>query len=222
MNASPKANKNNTQASSKIDYVVMVNAIAGAALSRRAALQMELAVSLVHFTQEKEGTDTTGKANMKAVYHGAGYLCMAKADRDYKTVNRRLNAMAKLFDKVGSSVVHGWIAKASEDTQEILDCVQAELVAFGFDTLDDVLEYVGTDTNRTRAPRQTSGPVLSVVSTEGEAAEQAPAPAAFNADGIFASLVANMNAEELREFCTKLLVHVATVELAAAPAQQAA
>lgn len=202
-----------------IDYLVMAQAIANAALSRRAALQMELAVSLVHFTQEIGGTDTTGKANLKAVYNSAGYLCMTKQDRDYKTVNRRLNAMAKAFDKIGSSVVHGWM-EGKTDTQVILDSVQGELLAFGFDTLDDVLDYVGVETNRSRPARQPAGPVTTPAAANDDAKgeEEAPAPAPaimVTMEQMYDTLTANFNADELREFCTKLLVHVAEVETAA-------
>ena len=211
---------------SHINYTLMTQAIANAALSRRAALQIELAVSLVHFTQETGGTDTTGKANMKAVYHGAGYLCMAKSDRDYKTVNRRLNAMAKAFDKIGSSVVYSWMEKGGKETQAILDSVQSELLAFGFDTLDDVLEYVGTDTNRTRAPRQPSGPVVDTTAEasndEGDGNAAAPAPAAIDLDVMYAAITAGYGPEMIREFCSKLLVHVATVEVVAEAEQKAA
>ncbi len=209
--------QNDTQKpSAKINYKVMVAAIANAALSRRAALQMELAVSLVHFTQENGGTDATGKANLKAVYHAAGYLCMSKEERDYKTVNRRLNAMAKCFDKIGSSVVHGWI-EGGVKTEAILATVQHELAAYGFDTMDDVHEYVGTSTSRVRDTKPSAAPVaVSVPGNENDdGAESAPAPApVFNSDASYAAIIANMNAEEIRAFCTKLLVHVATVEVA--------
>lgn len=198
-----------------IDYNVMTQAIANAALSRRAALHMELAVSLVHFTQENGGTDSTGKANLKSVYAGAGYLCMTKADRDYKTVNRRLNAMAKAYDKIGSSVVNGWI-EGEIDTAKLLDKVQGELLAFGFDTLDDVLDYVGVESNRSRAPRQPQGPVVVTAAANdegnGEGKEEAPAPAAFDSEKAYADIVANMDAEAIRAFCTRLLVKVAELE----------
>lgn len=202
-----------------IDYNVMAQAIANAALSRRAALQIELAVSLIHFTQETGGTDTIGKAALKAVYNDAGYTCLAKSDRDYKTVNRRLNAMSKLFDKFGSSLVYSWITTASTvdgviadvGTESIINHVVVELVAFGFDTLDDVLAYVGVETNRTRQPRQPSGPVNE---TKAEpAAAPAESPASASLEEMYVALTEGYGPEVLREFCTQLLTHVAAVEL---------
>lgn len=203
-----------TAKKSHIDYTVMTQAIANAALSRRAALQIELAVSLIHFTQENGGTDSTGKANLKAVYAGAGYLCMTKADRDYKTVNRRLNAMAKVFDKMGSSLVNGWIA-GKGDTESTINYVVTELAAYGFDTLDDVMDYVGVETNRTRTPRQPVAPV-EVVKGSAEGEEQAPAPAEpVNKVAVVLQAAKNsLSADEIRELCAALLVHVAETEAA--------
>ena len=209
--------KNDTQNPSVvIDYKVMTKAIANAALSRRAALQMELAVSLVHFTQESGGTDTIGKANMKAVYHDAGYCCMTKADRDYMTVNRRLNAMAKLFDKLGSSLVHTWM-EGQTKTASILDKVQAELLAYNFYTLDDVLAYVGVNTNRDRAPRQPSGPVT--VTAKVPETGPVAAPATFDVEAAYTGIITSMSPDEIRTFCPRLLVKVAEVETALATAK---
>jgi hypothetical protein len=209
-----------------IDYTVLTLAIANAALSRRAALHMELAVSLIHFTQETGGTDATGKANMKAIYHGAGYLCMAKSDRDYKTVNRRLNAMAKVFDKIGSSTVNEWIENKG-DTDSMLAYVQTELLAYGFDTLDDVLDYVGVETNRTRAPRQPAAPVAITVPETGPAPAAAAAPAVavlptFDAAQVRAEMMANMSPDAIREFCAQMLADVAALEQAQIDAETAA
>lgn len=141
-----------------VDYGVLTSAINNAALSRHAALQIELAVGLIHFTQENGGTDTTGKANLKAIYNAAGYDCMTKQDRDYKTVNRRLNTTAKLFDKLGSSLVNGWV-NGKGDTESVISYVVTELAAYSFHTLDDVADFVGVESNRTRKPRQPNGPV---------------------------------------------------------------
>lgn len=195
-----------------VDYKVMTLAIANAALSRRAALQIEMAVSLIHFTQENGGTDSTGKANLKAVYHGAGYTCLTKADRDYKTVNRRLNAMAKLFDKIGSSLVHSWIEEQT-DTEAMINTVVAQLAAYGWDTLDDVLAYVDVDTSRVKkAPA--AAPVVVTEASEGEEEGAAPAaaPAAPDLDVIYAMLTSGYGPEMLREFCSRVMVHIATVE----------
>lgn len=203
---------------SVIDYNVMTQAIANAALSRRAALQIEVAVSLIHFTQESGGTDTIGKAALKSVYNDAGYICLAKADRDYKTVNRRLNAMSKLFDKLGSSLVYSWMADKG-DTEAIINHVVTEVAVFGFDTMDDVLAYVGAETNKTRAARQPkNGPVNETKAPEQEEEEEeGQAPARLvqsDMDVLYAALVNGLGPEELRQFCTRILTHVAAVELA--------
>lgn len=203
-----------TKLTQSFDYNVLTSAIANAALSRRAALQMELAVAMIHFTQEKGQTDASGKANLKAVYHAAGYLCMTKADRDYKTVNRRLNAMAKCFDKIGSSVANGWV-NGHGDTESTLQYVVAEMAPFGFETLDDVLAYVGVETNRTRAPRQPAAPVAVTVTAPAPAPEEiAPVavPVGEYMDNMVAELTGTLHADEIRELCARLLVAAAGME----------
>jgi hypothetical protein len=204
---------------SNVSYEVFVAAISNAALSRRAALQIELAVGLIHFTQENGGTDTAGKANLKAVYHAAGYDCMAKADRDYKTVNRRLNMTAKLFDKFGSSLVNGWVEKCAGDTEALIAYVVTELQSYAFHTLDDVADYIGVESNRTRAAstKNKSGPVNE---TKGEtengdtSGDDEVIEVELNLDQLQKQLLEKFGNEMLREFAASLIVAVADREAA--------
>jgi hypothetical protein len=221
-----KPSKNPQGTTTSIDYAVLTDAIMGAALSRRAALYAEMSVALIHFTQEPEGTDATGKAHLKDVYSNAGYFCLAKSDRDYKTVNRRLNAMAKLFDKLGSSLVYSWI-DGKGDTASMLAYVQTELLAYNFQCLDDIHDYVGVTTAKTRAPRQpVAAPVTVTVPNSGpeqeEEEEEAPAPAAFDAAQVRAEMMANMSPDAIREFCAQMLADVAALEQAQIDAETAA
>lgn len=204
-----------------INYTVLTASINQAALSRRAALNLELAVGLIHFTQEADGTSATGKANLKAVYNGAGYDCMDKTSRDYKTVNRRLNACAKLFDKLSSNTVYSYFENA-EDTEQALDMVLAELAAYSFHTMDDVLEFVGAASNRKTGPRQPIGPVESKGEGEAEGEAPAAAPASLsdvklNLPSTIKTLLAQYGNEALREFADELLTMVAQREAAEAP-----
>lgn len=210
-----------------IDYKVLTEAINTAALSRRAALNLELAVGLVHFTQETDGTSATGKANLKAVYNAAGYDCMDKNSRDYKTVNRRLNACAKLFDKLSSNTVNSYMEDC-KDTKDALNGVLAGLAAYSFHTMDDVLEFVGSASNRTKTgPRQPIGPVETVEAGEGDAEGEGAAPAAqadvkLNLNSVLGVMLAQYGNEILREFADNLLTAVAQREAAEAPALKAA
>ena len=121
--------------------------------SRRMALQIELAVGLTHFAQET--TDPTGKSALKAIYHAAGYECMAKVDRDYKTVNRRLNITAKLFEILGSDTIKQW-CRGSDGTEAMISRVAIGLATYCFESLDDVADFVGVDSNRTRVKCQSA------------------------------------------------------------------
>lgn len=200
-----------------IDYKVLTEAINTAALSRRAALNLELAVGLIHFTQENDGTSATGKANLKAVYNRAGYDCMDKNSRDYKTVNRRLNAVAKLFDKLSSNTVNAYYEECT-DTKDALNGVLAGLAAYAFHTMDDVHEFVGTNNNRAKTgPRQPIGAVETVVPVEGDGSAEGAAPASqadvkMNLDSALKTMLAQYGNEILREFASELLEEIAKRE----------
>lgn len=203
---------------SVVDYSVLTSAIANAALSRRAALQLELAVGLIHFDQETEGTAKEGKARLKEVYQSAGYSCMAKTDRDYKTVNRRLNACAALYDKLGSKTVSAWVASCVGDTEALLAYVVTELQPYGLETMDDVLHYVGKDSSQSRAPRQSKGPKETASGGgEGEGqgeGEGVQVPAKLDLNLLTVALLNQYGAEELNQFAANLLEKVAAMSAA--------
>ena len=200
-----------------IDYKVMCSAIADAALNRKAALNVELAVSCIHFVQEVGGADKTGRSNLKSIYNSSGYICMERADRDYVTVNRRITAMGKAFDKLGSSLVNTWVESAA-DTNSAIAAVLDGLAVHGFATLNDVEVFAGKAAAAPAAPkargaRQTSGPVVVV-----EEAEETPAQtgAAFDAMIAVAAIKGNMDTAAIRALCAELLEHCAAVDAAAA------
>lgn len=206
-----------------IDYKVMCSAIADAALNRKAALNVELAVSCIHFVQEVGGADKTGRSNLKSIYNSSGYICMERADRDYVTVNRRITAMGKAFDKLGSSLVNTWVESAA-DTSTAIAAVLDGLAVHGFATLNDVEVFAGKVAAPAAAPkargaRQTSGPVVIV-----EEAEETPAQtgAAFDAMIAVAAIKGNMDTAAIRALCAELLEHCAAVDAAETAAQTAA
>jgi hypothetical protein len=203
-----------------VDYSVLSNAISNAALSRRAALQIELAVGLVHFDQETEGTASAGKARLKEVYQAAGYDCMSKADRDYKTVNRRLNACAALYDKFGSSLVAGWSAGFAGDTEALLAYVVTELQPYGLETMDDVLHYVGKDSAQGRGARQSNGPKNETQAAnddgagEGEGDTMTAPEGRIDLESLKKTLLSQYAPELLNQFCAELLEQVAAMTAA--------
>ncbi len=197
----------------KIEYKTLVAAMQAVALSKRAALNAEIGISLLHYTSEIGGTDATGKANLKAIYHAAGYECMAKEDRDYKTVNRRLNAMTKLYEKIGSRTVFdiiGDVAEGAEGTEAALNRIIEAMIPYKFYTLDNVLSYVGVGSNAERKEKEEkAAPVGTTEAGEGAAPKASDSLPEGYLDNAYANIVKHFGLEVVREFAAKLLVHVA-------------
>lgn len=197
--------------SSKL-HLALVKAINNAALSRRTALQIELAVGLINFSQEIGGTDSEGKAKLVGIYNEAGYNCLTKEDRDYKTVNRRMNVSAKLFDKLGSSVIHSWLENIS-DAKSMLQSVVAELQIYKFNSLDDVADFVGASSNR---KKQAAAAKVETIQAKTETIEEPKAvnevviveSTSMDLDELKTELLSTLNDDEIREFCAQLLLAV--------------
>lgn len=113
----------------------------------RRALVQELAVCVAIFAGAGNISIHT-KQLVKEVYKAAGYDAENKKSRHYKTVNRRLNASAALYSKLGPNVVKEWIGNTREDS--MLVAISKGLETHRFDSLDDVLEFSGRSNNRDR------------------------------------------------------------------------
>ena len=83
-----------------IDLKRYVDALTQAVGFSKASIDLEMAVCLSIFAESGEANIHAKKEVMKA-YVGAGWKTASPAEDDYKTVNRRLNAAAALFDKMG-------------------------------------------------------------------------------------------------------------------------
>lgn len=95
---------------SKISMETCVAEMNRAALNRKAALQIELAVGLAVFMTSDEP-----KTTLCEVYANAGYQCLLPSGIDYKTVNRRINATAELFRFLTADRLGKWVGRHSED-----------------------------------------------------------------------------------------------------------
>lgn len=160
----------------------LIKARSGEFTNRRNALQIELAVGLVHFAQES--TSQLGKSALKVSYHAAGYMCMAKIDRDYKTVNRRINMTANLFENLGLDEISGWWG-SENGTEARISRVVKGLSEYAFESVDDVLEFVGKNSNRSR--------------------ERLHAPTGQTLEEIKEKLLAQYGNDQLCEFAENLL-----------------
>jgi hypothetical protein len=117
-----------------------INVISSAALSRRYALMQELAVGLAVHAETGIPTRESKQALYK-IYAAAGYDCEDQYGVDYKSTNRRINAGAFLFNKLGASRIEEWIAGHVE--MQLIAAIAAELEKLEIKSVNDVLAYVG-------------------------------------------------------------------------------
>lgn len=83
-----------------IDLKRYIDALAQAQGFSKASVDLEVAVCLSIFAEAGDANITSKREVMKA-YVGAGWKCAAHTEADYKTVSRRLNASAALFERMG-------------------------------------------------------------------------------------------------------------------------
>lgn len=116
----------------------------------RSALYLEVAVSLAVFASSTTGADRATKRVVMDIYAQAGFD-VSPTGRDYKTVNRRVNVSADLFNKLGEDAVkqamHGLRdGKAIESLTSYLG------EDIKFDSINALLEYVGKPVEQTNTP----------------------------------------------------------------------
>lgn len=111
------------------------NALTAAAINHKAAIKLELAVGLAVFHLYK-GTNKDARRMLVQAYALAGWQCQKFADPDYKTVNRRINATASLYEKVP---VAKWIGHLKE--MDIIEAICDGLEPYQLTSIQDVLRY---------------------------------------------------------------------------------
>lgn len=110
-------------------------ALSCAASNHKAAIQLELAVSLAVF-HLNGGTSRDARSILNGVYNSSGWQCAHFTDQDYKTVNRRINAAAALYEKVP---VGKWVGNLVE--MEVIKAICEGLAPYELYTIQDVLRY---------------------------------------------------------------------------------
>lgn len=123
-----------------LSVMTCVEVLTQAGISRRLALQNELAVGLgIFFESGKVNKESKGMLQM--AYARSGYDCAEHTGKDYKTVMRRLGATALLFDKIGFETLRLWIGHSVEIRMvyAIVDGLKPSML----NSIDDVLTYVG-------------------------------------------------------------------------------
>lgn len=168
-----------------ISIKTCVDALAGAMLSRRSALQAELAVGLIVFASEGE-PNRQAKQTLNEIYGSAGYQCLSATGIDYKTVNRRINVTASLFDVIGLATVASWIDHRAE--LQAISAVIANLEPLQFFTISDVRSFVGTPAGdgKRQDERKQAAPQYQMPEAPGGAATPAAGPFRRRAEDILA------------------------------------
>lgn len=170
-----------------IDLKKYVDALSQAAGFSKASIDLEMAVCLAIFAEYGEADLSSKKEVMKA-YAGAGWKCETHAAPDYKTVNRRLNAAAALFDKMGGAEAINGIIAGLPDTAVLGALVQHLASNFELTSLNAVWAAAGKpvanprDWNYTERQRGASTPQQRATQGEGATAGQPLPPEASAGD----------------------------------------
>lgn len=125
-------------------------AIANAGLSRKAALQYEVAVTFAVHLDSKQAKRLT-RAVMCEIFAECGYKSSAPGERDWREVNRRITAGLALFDFMGSDDIASWVeGKARMD---IINAIVTKLEPLDLRSTNQILEICDKVKPRQRAPR---------------------------------------------------------------------
>jgi hypothetical protein len=112
------------------------NAIIEAALSRSAALEIELAVGFAVIL-ECDNMKRLARETLLTVYGAAGSKCAKPGDLDWKAINRRISAAVALFDFIGMDDIAAWGEGKSK--RELVDAFRPHIGALKLKSVNEVL-----------------------------------------------------------------------------------
>lgn len=116
----------------------------------KSALYLEVAVALAVFASSSTGADRSTKRVVMEIYTQAGFDTRLDGE-DYKTVNRRINASAAFFNKIGKDAIDAAAAGLREG--KAIDAISTFLSAtFNFSGVNAVLEFAGKPVKQTNTP----------------------------------------------------------------------
>lgn len=123
------------------------------------ALYLEVAVSLATFASSSTGADRATKRAVMDVYTKAGYNT-AVTGEDYKTVSRRINASAALYEKIGREAILSAMRGLREG--KAIDSLCGYLDdTYQFTGINAVLEYAGKPVKQTNTPEHRAARLAS-------------------------------------------------------------
>lgn len=140
--ATAKAEKKHDERFLSISMQTYVNAITAATGFKKQSLNLELAVCLSVYAQYGKA-DLQAKKDLYQIYSEAGYKTADPEGDDYKTVNRRINAAAALFDHIGGkATVDDWTV-ATHEMQTIQAIINRLTTEYDFKSINGVMAMVG-------------------------------------------------------------------------------
>lgn len=123
-----------------VSTATFISAINNATVSYKYALQLEMSTGLVLFAEAGEASRDSKRA-LQQVYIAAGYDCADQYKQDYKTIRRRIDASAALFDWMGKETILKLIENRAE-MNAIMACVQ-HLEQYNLKGINSVLALCG-------------------------------------------------------------------------------
>jgi hypothetical protein len=146
-NASILASQNLAEASkpAKAEYKpvtekAMIDAISDAGAWSKQALEMELATGLALFAANG-GVSLESKRQLQAIYVQAGYKADAISSEHYKTVRRRIDASAGLYEHIGHDEIVSWIGRAKD--RNAIQKIVSNLEEYNLDSIQSVFALIG-------------------------------------------------------------------------------
>lgn len=127
-----------------------IDALRGALQLSKQAIQTEVAVCFIVFYEHGGIINSDTMKALRGVYHEAGRVdCLTPDSRQYKTVSRRMNRCADLYE----TVKHSKIKRALKDKfgKEAIEIIKQFLAPYEIESMDDVAAHAGK-------PRQPAEP----------------------------------------------------------------
>jgi hypothetical protein len=152
----------------------LISAISNAVVSYKYALQIEMATGLCLFA-EYDGISRDSKQKLQEIYVAAGYDAKDQFKAEYKTVRRRIDAAAELFNWIGEDKIAELIENRAE--MAAINALVQYLEQYNLRGINSVFALVGKPVKQVRqAPVE-----MPVTQQEAEKPSEAPAPSVAQA-----------------------------------------
>lgn len=137
-----------------------VSAIHNAALSRKAALQCELAVGFAVMLEAGPNRRLV-RAQLCEIYASAGYKCREPGDIDWQSINRRIGASIMLFEFITEKEVREWAGDLTRSA--LVDAIVKKLEPLKLGTCNEVIQICKT--SKEDKPTYTRKPGVRIETT---------------------------------------------------------